>query len=180
MHFYALRHGLSESNKLGKTNSQSIDDLLSKDGIGDIEKLIEKLPEGIIKIYSSDLKRAKETSEIINKVLNIPLVLMKELREVNLGELTGMSWMEITEKYGNHLNEEFISQKYDFHSLGGESVQDVKERIEHFFSLVKSENIDNFLIVTHGAIIRFLYFFLETERTQKVDNLSLHEFYYSK
>ena len=52
MKFYALRHGLSESNKLGKINSKKVDDPLHPDEIEEIKKVASELPKGLTKIYS--------------------------------------------------------------------------------------------------------------------------------
>jgi broad specificity phosphatase PhoE len=65
MRLILTRHGETEENKLGIVQGH-MQGTLSKEGIHQAEKLAERLrKEKIDAIFSSDLKRAVDTSKII-------------------------------------------------------------------------------------------------------------------
>jgi 2,3-bisphosphoglycerate-dependent phosphoglycerate mutase len=56
---------------------------ISKAGRQQAEKLVDTLQKyQIVKVYSSDLRRAQQTAQIIAESLNVPLALCSELREL--------------------------------------------------------------------------------------------------
>ena len=68
MKIYITRHGQTDSNKERKLMGQKIDDSLNEVGIKQAKELAKSLfEEGFDIIFSSPLKRASETSEIIKK-----------------------------------------------------------------------------------------------------------------
>jgi len=73
MNIYILRHGEKKGDEQGLTN-------LGKRQIKLLTKRLSKL--NITKIYSSDLTRCKETSEIISKEIKVPIIYNPSLREV--------------------------------------------------------------------------------------------------
>jgi broad specificity phosphatase PhoE len=82
MKIILIRHGESEANAQGIMQGQKVDKSLSKLGREQATKLAKRLKnEKIEAIYSSDLKRAKETAEEINKFHNVKIKLDKRLRE---------------------------------------------------------------------------------------------------
>jgi broad specificity phosphatase PhoE len=179
MKFLVIRHGPTELNKTGRTNGQTIDDHLSEEGKEQAEKLSRMLPKDIDMMYVSDLSRARETAEIVNNVLGIPMVLAPELREIDLGELTGMTWREMAEKYGEDIGGEYRSQAYDFHRFGGESVADVKNRVLRLLSTIATrEHGKKILLVTHAGIIRLLQYALKDQLHEKTEHSIIHEFEY--
>lgn len=90
MKIYVARHGETtwniEKRILGHTPGE-----LTKVGKEQASELAEHLSKvGLTKIYSSDLKRAVETSQIVSKSCpKAQLVLTSDLRERNFGELEG-------------------------------------------------------------------------------------------
>lgn len=177
MEVYVIRHGYTELNKTGRTNGQTIDDHLSVEGIAEVEEVTHLIPKNIDKMYVSDLSRTRETAEIINKVLNTEVLFDSRLREVDLGELTGKTWKEMGEHYGEDIGGEYIYQKYNFQRFGGESVQDVKDRIFELIEDIKKNNTERkVLLVTHAGIIRFLQYELEGKLKVKIDNKTVHTF----
>jgi probable phosphoglycerate mutase len=54
---------------------------------------------GISRVYSSDLVRARETAEIVGRVLAVAVELDARLREVDVGEWSGLTLAEIEERY---------------------------------------------------------------------------------
>lgn len=114
------------------------------------------------KIYSSDLKRAKETAEIIN-YLNKEIILDKRLRELNFGIFEGLSYKEIKNRYPKECEESEKDWK-NFNFINGESPKNIQKRaIEFVESLDLS--VDN-MVVTHWGVINCIlswYFSNELE-----------------
>ncbi len=172
-----LRHGTTEMNKLGKTNGQTMDDHLSFEGREQIECLTKTLARDFDLMISSDLARTRETSEIINQELHLPVEFMSELREIHLGSLTGLTWEEINQKCGDNTMKDYFAQEYDFRPFGGESVDEVKARVFAYFDEIKEKHFNKkILVVTHGGVLRMLHYFLKGETLGVIDNATVHEF----
>ena len=88
---YVVRHGKTKMNK-NNIILGTIDSPLLKSSIKEIKKLASKLDKlKINEVYSSDLKRAKNTAKIIQNELTNKLKIKtkKELGEVRYGTLSG-------------------------------------------------------------------------------------------
>lgn len=104
MKLILIRHGESVANEQGFTQGKEDewrDTPLSKNGIKQAEKVAERLKnEEIDKIYSSDLKRAKQTAQTINKFLKIEIQFDKRLRE-KIDDETGEEFMSRINSFFN-------------------------------------------------------------------------------
>lgn len=157
MRIYVIRHGLTELNKKKKVNGE-IDEPLALEGIEQAKNAVSNVPQSIKHIYSSSLLRAKETTNIINSMLKLPVTVSSSLSEIRMGSLAGYAWTEM--KSGSELKLKHRTVKFDYRSHGGESVKDVKKRLLIFLNgLVGKYLDDEVLLVTHGGIIRCLYLF---------------------
>jgi broad specificity phosphatase PhoE len=100
MKFIIVRHTTTDWN-LAKRIQGRVNTSLNEQGRNEAKKLAEKLAKfNISRIVCSDLARAKQTAEIINEKLNLPLYFNKGLRECSFGELEGMTREETIIKYG--------------------------------------------------------------------------------
>lgn len=102
------------------------------------------------KIYTSDLKRAIETAEIVNyKELEISID--EELRELNFGIFEGRSYEELLEKYPEELKK---SQKNweNYNYITGESVLELQKRAINFIEK-KIDLEKDTVLVTHWGVI---------------------------
>lgn len=90
MKLIIVRHGETEENKQGILQSH-MPGTLSPEGIEQGEKLAERLKaEKIDVIFSSDLRRAVDTTELIAQYHSrIPVEYTRELREGDGGSFTG-------------------------------------------------------------------------------------------
>jgi probable phosphoglycerate mutase len=87
--FYFLRHGESESNRLG-TIAGSTDVALTSAGRAQAHAAIERIrPLGVARVASSALRRAHETAAIIASALDLPHLVVPGLAERAWGELEG-------------------------------------------------------------------------------------------
>ena len=94
---YLLRHGLTDWNKLRRVQGSS-DIPLNEEG----RRVARLTAEGmrdmpIDLVYSSPLKRARETAEIICAGRDVPIVFDERIREIGFGEFEGVTWPEIYE-----------------------------------------------------------------------------------
>ena len=149
---YLIRHGLDDERYVGGYSDIS----LIEEGIFQIIRardyiLKEKLP--ITKIYSSDIKRAKETTNIINEYLNRRVIYLKTLREQDKGLLTGLEKNKAYKLYPEYKNLNDVNKCYP----QGESLTDLYNRV---LKLLKQIPDDNILLVTHRGVINMFYYIL--------------------
>ena len=84
VHF--IRHGETEQNAQ-KVWQGHTDTPLNKKGLEQAKLLSERISSRVGKVYSSDLKRASQTASFLTS----SPVLRDNLREINVGDFTGMS-----------------------------------------------------------------------------------------
>lgn len=135
-----------ELNENGFLQAQFLADAISKEGLQ------------IDHIYSSRLKRASKTAEIIAGKFQIPMTIMDGLEEMNLGEWEGKTWADIPKLYPDVYAIWHKERRYT-RTPGGESYQDLLDRlIPALQFIIQTEQ--NVLIVTHSAVIMTLQSFL--------------------
>jgi len=172
MKLYFVRHGKTQLNKEGKATGQK-DELLLEEGIEEAHKTKEEIPNDFTDFYCSDLTRCKQTADILNEKLNLRIKYDNRLRERHFGSLEGQRLSEVDPV----LYEKDHNQQYDYRPYGGESVEDVKNRLMDFVSEIQKDHSGKkILIVAHGGIIRLLHHLLKGKIPEKIHNASFHEF----
>ncbi|AIK38316.1 histidine phosphatase family protein [Bacillus pseudomycoides] len=144
-----IRHGSTHWNKEGRAQGNS-NIPLDQAGLSEAYKLAERLAtEKWDVIYSSDLLRAKQTAEAIEKnIENIQIHLDPRLREVSGGQIEGTTEDERISKWGDNWREL---------DLGIESADSVKARAIPFIEEITYKYPNkNILIVSHGSFIKQL------------------------
>lgn len=171
---YLLRHAKDDESYIGSWSNIKIlesEEEKVKDQATFIKNNI-KVP----KIYTSDIERAKQTAEIINEQLNVELVIDKNLREQNKGNLTGKLKSSLTKEELYLIEHQQINTEFP----EGESLLNLYKRIKSYLENIKLYE-DNSLIVTHRGVINMIYYILNDipldmdKNKFKVDHLSLHE-----
>ncbi|MBC2851394.1 histidine phosphatase family protein [Cetobacterium sp. 8H] len=153
-----VRHGETELNTAGIFFGV-MDPELTEKGIEQAKrakKILEDLEYH--KIYTSDLKRAKETAEIIN-YKNIDMVLTEDLREINFGIFEGYKYEELLEKYPIEVKKSQEDWKnYNYET--GESVLQLQKRAINFIEK-ELDLYKNTVLVTHWGVINTIlsYYF---------------------
>ena len=107
-------------------------------------------------IYSSDLRRAAETAASIGERLGITPQLDPRLREINVGEWSGMLADEVEAKFPGALIE--WHERIDRYTIpGGESIPAVQKRVlEAYRALVARHDGEAIVVVSHGAALSAL------------------------
>ncbi len=158
---YLVRHGYSTGNK----NMQVI-------GCTDVELTEEGLRQGaqvaeyfkdkhLDAIYSSNLKRAKDTASFTAKLKNLPINIDDRFAEFNFGEIyEGMVWTQaLLQEDGSYVRyrdeNEFVSVKFP---KGGESAPEVADRfVKGLYDIEKKHAGKKVFVATHSiALMCFL------------------------
>lgn len=105
-------------------------------------------------MYVSDLRRALQTAEEINKTLEITPQITDTLREVNAGLGNGQSreWYNQNKKPTGDFYDPDYKPFED-----AESDRDLWNRLYTFYREIISNNIERILIVSHGTALSFLH-----------------------
>ena len=174
-----VRHGITDYNIARRFAGYS-DIEMSADGYKQVERLRDRLAnESIDTIYSSDLKRAMVTAEIISQDRGVGIVACPELREINYGEAEGLTFQEISHNYPE-LAESIANYDLRLEFPGGESFAGFITRtcalIDRLNQYVPKEL--TILIVSHSGPLRALICHLlgigqSHWRKFRIDNASL-------
>ena len=151
-----VRHGLTEHNSSRRFAGYS-DVEMNAEGYGQAEKLRNRLAkEKIDGVYCSDLKRAIVTAEVISSGHEVEIVTCSELREVNYGDVEGLTFDEIGNRYPE-LAEAIINFSLELKFHGGESFEEFVARKSKFLDrLNKHAAEQTILIVSHSGPLRVL------------------------
>ncbi len=168
---YLVRHGETEWN-VEKIIQGQKDIPLNTKGKKQAEELAGKLKEiRFDAIYSSDLKRATETAQIIAGKKHLKIIESKALRERYFGKYQGVSFKENKE----------IFKMIDRLNKQETEVEEQQEVIKRFISYIREVSVQNLgktiLIVTHAGPIRLFLIDLNFKIYKKlseshIDNLS--------
>ncbi len=150
-HIITVQHTQSVHHNNGMVGSWTDWDLTElgrtqADRIG--RKLKEELAGKAVILYSSDLKRARQTAEAIARHLGAEPVFRRELRERNLGRCCGKSvrWLrENMEGPEKTVDDRLFSD--------GESRRDAWDRLRPFYEEVTAGNAETVIIVSHGDLL---------------------------
>ena len=162
MKLLLTRHGETDWN-LQRRIQGSTDTDLNENGRRQAMQLSENLlvshnrPEII---YTSGLKRARETAEIAAGRLQIPCLVHPGLEEIGFGLWEGLTWEQVEEQYPALYHIWHTDRRYG-HPPEGESYQDLLERVVPALQdIVRKEGGSGsdrrILIVTHSAVIMSL------------------------
>jgi uncharacterized phosphatase len=152
--FYYIRHGETHINKHGIV-PENRDVPLNEEGIKQAEKAALTLRDQNIKIIvASPSLRTKQTAEIINKELNVPIVYNDALKEGDWGIGTGENIKNPSKNKEIWLSGREIPGVESLHSFQLRIHNTIKEIVNKY---------DDVLIVGHGRYFRNLVTILNNE-----------------
>lgn len=175
---FLTRHGQTEWNKLGLLQG-SKDSELTELGIKQAKLLKERLQdEKIDIIYSSPMKRALQTAEIISdntriisdntKIIsdNPEIIIDHQLKEMHFGEWEGLHHEEIRKKSSQY--DLFWTKPHLYIASSGESFEIFKERVlGSLRNIIHHNNDKNVLIVSHAVVIKQILNYFENRPLEK-------------
>jgi len=126
-HLIFIRHGETAWNREKRFQGHS-DVPLNERGLLQAELLAGALQrEGVSKLFSSPLARARQTAEIMGARLYLAVEIMRELAELNFGEYEGELEADLRAK--NELQfMRWRESHYTEPAPGGDSISSVKDR----------------------------------------------------
>lgn len=160
--FYFIRHGETIYNKQNIVMGQ-MDISLNENGIAQAYEVSSYIDDFSI-IYSSPLKRASQTAEIINKNFNRPIMLDDRLMERFWGEGQG----KLHNVKLSSLNDEEIP-------LGAEKWLEFESRVINSVTDMLNKNNEKPVIVAHGGVFVVLAKYCN-EPSLRSDNCELYLF----
>ena len=116
---------------------------------------MEAWPRAPGRIWSSDLRRARETAERIGQRWRVKPELDARLREMDFGEWDGRFWNEIEREDADRLKawmESWVTVRVP----GGESFSLLSERVREWYSQSVATSPPEVLVVAHAGSIRAL------------------------
>ena len=151
-----VRHGDTKLNSAERYWGQT-DVELSAAGLRQAERLRDRLAtEKIDAIYSSDLKRASATAKLIASAHQLEVITCAELREINFGQLEGLTFDEVSQLYPE-VTKLWVERSPELKYPGGESIDGFTKRVSKFLSrLEEHTEKETILIVAHSGVLRTL------------------------
>ena len=166
MRLFLVRHGQSTGNLQAVYNGQTDVPLteLGREQAKAIRPILEKF--SFDRVFSSDLNRAIETQRLA--LPNVEGVRTPLLRELDVGNIAGRDIAQVKEENPGWVA---IKDPTAYSSFGGESIQDVWDRIGQFFEMLEKDPCDNAIAFAHNGLIAVVISYLL--RRQDIDRSAL-------
>ncbi|MCF3947412.1 histidine phosphatase family protein [Acidiphilium sp. AL] len=157
--FWFLRHGQTDYNARGL--SQGAADIpLNDTGRAQARDAAPLLAgRGIAGIATSPMQRARETADIVNETIGVPILVEPDLREVVFG---GMEGQPLHPWFGEWLDGRFTPD-------GAESFADITRRAAEAMGRVLAHP-GPLLVVSHGAFFRALRGLMRLDLDGRTEN----------
>jgi broad specificity phosphatase PhoE len=144
---------------------------LNRRGLVQAKKAALRLKaEPIDVIYSSDLKRARQTALEIAKFHKATVRYTRLIRERKFGKMEGISQEEYWKlRDGSGL------PKYLYRPPGGENYMDIRKRVRRFLAMIrKRHGKQTVLVVSHGGLIRTIVAIVTKKNFREIYEIEHH------
>ncbi len=154
--FILIRHGQTRWNRLERFRGR-VDIDLDRTGLRQAEAAAEKVASwGVKAIYSSPLKRAMRTAEIISQRLQLAVEPLEGIIDMHFGEWQGLPIGEVRQRYP----ELFDLWRFSPHRLKvpqGETLEEVRSRVVACIDEVAAKHDqETVVLVTHRVVCKVL------------------------
>jgi alpha-ribazole phosphatase len=149
-----VRHGETDYNK--KLRYQGHLDIdLNETGYDQAQKISKRIStKEIDEIYSSDLKRARNTAELIAAPHNQKVRSREGLREINVGDWEGLNYDDLNKQYPE-LSRKWFDNPASVRLPGGEMLSEFQTRVvDSFEEIIDSSKGEKIVVTAHGGTIR--------------------------
>jgi broad specificity phosphatase PhoE len=107
-------------------------------------------------IYASPMKRVQQTLAPVLKNGSPSQTILKDLREVDFGDWTGLNWEQVSKKF-NLLTHEWLDHIERGVAPNGESGQQFRKRVEPCLrKIIKNHSGETVGVFCHGGVIRMI------------------------
>ncbi len=144
-----LRHAESEGNSTGRIQGWA-DFGLTEFGGQQAEAAARHLADaGAVALYSSPLRRARDTAVAVAEVTGLEIVDLPDLREYRFGEAQGMRWSEAEERFG------LVGRDWGAGGIPGEEgTPAFRDRVQRQIDeLAQRHTSDVAIAVIHGGVL---------------------------
>jgi broad specificity phosphatase PhoE len=148
-----VRHAETHNEMRGRVVGRT-DVALSTDGVAHAERIGVRLAtEPIAAVYSSPLRRALATAAPLARTLGLEVTTAADLREIDFGELEGLTVGEATERYPVEAN--WMTAPAGARFPGGESVASLRERaVGAAHHIAAGHQGETVAVFSHAVVIR--------------------------
>ncbi|HEY0755167.1 MAG TPA: histidine phosphatase family protein [Ktedonobacteraceae bacterium] len=179
--FYLVRHGENPANLTKEFSYKLVDYPLTAKGVLQAEQTAAFFQSSLPPLtvaYASPLRRARETGEIIAHAQQLPVTVLEEFREINVGEMeqrppTEENWREHDQIIG-----QWFKGQPAISFPGGENFLQLLERARRgLLEAAHGRDRKHILIAAHGGVLAALvYAFCPREHhliTHIIDNCAI-------
>lgn len=157
MKLYFVRHGESEANTQQVISNRESSFRLTPLGRRQATTLAEKLRQvPFTAIFSSPVRRAKETADILSGSFHRPYQVTEALREYDCGILEEKSDEESWRLHREIAEDWILHHNYERKPEGGECFLDIQNRFLPFIESLKHSKRDYILLVGHGGLFQLM------------------------
>ncbi|MFO7929657.1 MAG: histidine phosphatase family protein [Candidatus Humimicrobiaceae bacterium] len=151
---FLVRHGQTQWNLEGRYQGDR-DIELTPIGVSQGELASRYLSNvNFSNIYSSPLKRALDTANLLNNGRGKEIIIKENLKEINFGKWEGLKFAQINDKYHDDY-QNWLEDPFGNPPTEGEDFGSFIGRTSNEISNIVQENKDrsNVAIATHGGVI---------------------------
>jgi len=153
-----IRHGEILSN-VKRVYAGRSEEALTKKGICQAYKVAERIKKdyNIHALYTSPIKRALQTAEIIGKIIGREVIVEEAFKEMEMEPWEGMSEEEIASIYPEEW-QIWLTRPAELSLPGRERLDELLVRVKRSIQeICRNRKDQNIVVVTHVAIIRVLW-----------------------
>jgi probable phosphoglycerate mutase len=159
---FLVRHGENPANLTREFSYKKVDYPLTDLGVRQAEQTAAYFAglangaggQGIDAIFSSPLKRALQTAEIIGASTGHPVTVVEEFREINCGDLDGTPPTDALWEQHDQILRAWRDGDLDARFPGGENYHMLLARVRAGLAqAVAGRDGQNIVIVAHGGIV---------------------------
>jgi broad specificity phosphatase PhoE len=168
-----VRHGATDWNLQGRC--QGATDLdLNEVGVRQAERIASSLSQETVHgVYSSNLKRAQQTARLISLHHRLPVLIENDIRELDHGQLEGLTFSEIKENYPRFI-QKWRTEPAEIQVPGGERLMDVARRAWNGLNRIVERHTPDETIVVVSHNFPILGIICEITRTQLNNYRTFH------
>jgi broad specificity phosphatase PhoE len=148
---YFVRHGQTEWNAIHRMQGQWNSDLNERGRAqADVNgQLLSTL--GIEALFVSPLDRTRQTADIINQYLKLPINLDDRIKEWDCGDWSGYLYEEVAEKWASEW-QAYHADRFHYRGPNCENFPDMIERATPFLEELAAHPAQRIAIISHGMI----------------------------
>ncbi len=150
-YLYFIRHGQTEWNAIHRMQGQMNSDLnaLGRSQADRNGRLLVSL--GVDAIFASPLDRTRQTAEIINRYLSLPVTYDDRIMEWDCGDWSGFLYAEVQKKWPQEW-QAHQADRFNYRGPNCENYHDMIARSRPFIDEILAQPDRRIAVVSHGLI----------------------------